>query len=338
MPARNARVIRTPTACGPVVAGMYVALTRPYRGTDPLIVPALSNASSLPLTIRANRPPSELLLGLVRWADQSKAKVYSTPCVRCSICVISTPACSPETKTLWPTLNDAAGPASSGPGPSMSTSSTAPGAPSPLAVFTTDQPASVPRSNPAFTNCWADATAAVPAQDAMIQVRLMRMVVPPANSAAVGRTDPPPLSDGRPDPGPQPAAGPAASPPILTPMSSAAPPAAAPVHTGWLERTRIVAADIKLAHSAFAMPFAVLGAFLAHPRDGSVGVFIGQLALVVACMVAARTWAMLFNRLADRRIDAANPRTARRALASGRLTPAQGWAAAGVAAAAFVAC
>lgn len=121
-------------------------------------------------------------------------------------------------------------------------------------------------------------------------------------------------------------------------MSSAAPPAAAPVHTGWLERTRIVAADIKLAHSAFAMPFAVLGAFLAHPRDGSVGVFIGQLALVVACMVAARTWAMLFNRLADRRIDAANPRTARRALASGRLTPAQGWAAAGVAAAVFIAC
>lgn len=98
---------------------------------------------------------------------------------------------------------------------------------------------------------------------------------------------------------------------------------------GILPVLRLVAADIKLAHSVFALPFAVLGAFLARttPWPGNVG-FAIQLALVVLCMVFARTWAMLFNRLADRSIDAANPRTSRRALASGRLSMRQGWAAA----------
>jgi 4-hydroxybenzoate polyprenyltransferase len=41
--------------------------------------------------------------------------------------------------------------------------------------------------------------------------------------------------------------------------------------------------------------------------------------LIVLCMVLARTWAMMVNRLADRRFDAANPRTARRVIASGTL-------------------
>jgi len=107
---------------------------------------------------------------------------------------------------------------------------------------------------------------------------------------------------------------------------------------------RLIATDIKLAHSVFALPFAVLGAFLARTtywpgtdaRSGAVW-FSVQIALVVVCMVFARTWAMLFNRLADRSIDAANPRTSRRALASGRLTPGQGWAAAAGSAALFMA-
>lgn len=86
-------------------------------------------------------------------------------------------------------------------------------------------------------------------------------------------------------------------------------------------RLAIVARDIKLAHSVFAMPFAVLGAFLARDADDPAARFAGQLALVVVCMVAARTWAMLVNRLADRRIDASNPRTAGRAFASGALGP-----------------
>ncbi|MBL8760556.1 MAG: 4-hydroxybenzoate octaprenyltransferase [Phycisphaerae bacterium] len=83
--------------------------------------------------------------------------------------------------------------------------------------------------------------------------------------------------------------------------------------------------DIKLAHSVFALPFAVLAAVAARPLNASWSTFAGQLALVVLCMVLARTWAMMVNRLADRAFDAKNPRTARRALASGTLSPRQGW-------------
>lgn len=103
---------------------------------------------------------------------------------------------------------------------------------------------------------------------------------------------------------------------------------------------RLIAKDIKLAHSVFALPFAVLAAFLAGPPAGSPAkawwTFLFKLLLVVACMVLARTWAMLVNRLADRRIDARNERTSRRVFASGQLSPRAGWLAAGVCAALFV--
>jgi len=112
-----------------------------------------------------------------------------------------------------------------------------------------------------------------------------------------------------------------------------------PIPANWnpgQDRPRAMAAipialsDIKIAHSVFALPFAVLGAFLVAPRspagDGILWPrFLGQLALVVVCMVCARTWAMLVNRLADRRFDADNPRTARRTFASGRLDARSGW-------------
>jgi 4-hydroxybenzoate polyprenyltransferase len=87
---------------------------------------------------------------------------------------------------------------------------------------------------------------------------------------------------------------------------------------------RVVAADIKIAHSVFALPFAVLGAFMAASWPGGAiewRSFAGRLALVVAAMVLARTAAMLSNRLLDRRIDALNPRTAGRAIPGGRLPP-----------------
>ena len=119
-------------------------------------------------------------------------------------------------------------------------------------------------------------------------------------------------------------------------MSTAAHAHVAPARTV-LDVARLVAADIKLSHSIFAMPFALLGAFLARTTEWPGNrAFAGMLALVVLCMVFARTWAMLFNRLADRKFDAENPRTVRRVLASGRMSAAQGWAAAGLAAAAFV--
>lgn len=95
--------------------------------------------------------------------------------------------------------------------------------------------------------------------------------------------------------------------------------------------------DIKVAHSVFALPFAVLAAFMAHEASGSDWrTFTGQLGLIVVCMVLARTWAMLVNRLADRRIDADNERTRRRALASGALSARDGLIFAAICALGFV--
>lgn len=75
---------------------------------------------------------------------------------------------------------------------------------------------------------------------------------------------------------------------------------------------------VKFTHSVFALPFALMGAWLA--ADGPPDAV--TLALIVVAAVAARTAAMAFNRLADRDIDAANPRTAGRELPSGKLSPA----------------
>ena len=73
---------------------------------------------------------------------------------------------------------------------------------------------------------------------------------------------------------------------------------------------------IKWEHSVFALPFALTGAVLAAsgwPAWRVVG-------WIVVCMVAARSAAMAFNRLADAQLDAANPRTATRALPMGTLS------------------
>ena len=87
---------------------------------------------------------------------------------------------------------------------------------------------------------------------------------------------------------------------------------------------RVIADDIKIAHSIFALPFAVLAAAMAAFAAGDGRIdwtdFAGQLALVVVAMVFARTAAMLANRILDRRIDADNPRTVGRAIPSGRLS------------------
>src|SRR5258707_3824159 len=75
---------------------------------------------------------------------------------------------------------------------------------------------------------------------------------------------------------------------------------------------------IKWEHSIFALPFALCGAMLAA---GGLPAW-RQLGWIVVAMVSARSAAMAFNRLADASIDAANPRTATRALPVGQLTPA----------------
>ncbi len=87
-----------------------------------------------------------------------------------------------------------------------------------------------------------------------------------------------------------------------------------------LAKLGALSADIKIQHSVFALPWAILSAVLAAARTRG-GMKFGQLALIVICMVTARTFAMLANRLLDAEVDAENPRTARRAIPSGRLSP-----------------
>jgi len=81
---------------------------------------------------------------------------------------------------------------------------------------------------------------------------------------------------------------------------------------------RVTLEMIKWEHSVFALPFALCGAMLAAGGFPT----IHQLVWIIVAMVAARSAAMAFNRLADASIDAANPRTSTRALPAGHLTPA----------------
>ena len=90
---------------------------------------------------------------------------------------------------------------------------------------------------------------------------------------------------------------------------------------------------IKFSHSVFALPFAVLATFLAARPERPSWI---QLGLIVLCMVAARSTAMTFNRIADVRLDAANPRTANRPLPAGRISRAAAWVFFGGACASFV--
>jgi 4-hydroxybenzoate polyprenyltransferase len=89
---------------------------------------------------------------------------------------------------------------------------------------------------------------------------------------------------------------------------------------------------IKFPHSVFALPFALLATFLAaRPQLPTWS----QVGLIVVCMVAARSAAMTFNRLVDLPWDAANPRTAGRALPRGTITSPAAWVFFGAACAAF---
>ena len=77
---------------------------------------------------------------------------------------------------------------------------------------------------------------------------------------------------------------------------------------------------IKFSHTIFALPFALLGFFLAY-LQGSSPFSLRLLLLVLACMVFARTAAMAFNRYLDRRFDSLNPRTSIREIPAGIVTP-----------------
>lgn len=108
-----------------------------------------------------------------------------------------------------------------------------------------------------------------------------------------------------------------------------------PDSTGWWHNVTLALSDIKIAHSVFALPFALLAAFAASAvtqtpalqtfdpsagGDAGWGTLAAQAGVVILCMFLARTWAMLVNRIADWRFDRENPRTAGRAIAAGRLS------------------
>ena len=79
--------------------------------------------------------------------------------------------------------------------------------------------------------------------------------------------------------------------------------------------------DIKIQHTVFALPFAVMSAFIASGGLPETE----KLAWIVVCMLGARSAAMAFNRIIDARFDAKNPRTQGRALPSGRVDKNSYW-------------
>ena len=90
-----------------------------------------------------------------------------------------------------------------------------------------------------------------------------------------------------------------------------------------LRHVRSLLELVRFSHTVFALPFALTSAALAWKREG--GFRWWQCVGILLCMVFARSAAMAFNRLADRRYDAANPRTAGRHLPAGLLAPSAVW-------------
>ncbi len=90
---------------------------------------------------------------------------------------------------------------------------------------------------------------------------------------------------------------------------------------------------VKLPHTLFALPFALLGVLAA---SRVTPLHVREVLLVIAAFTAARWVAMGFNRIADRQFDARNPRTSNRELPKGALTVGQAWVSVTIAAAAFL--
>jgi len=117
-------------------------------------------------------------------------------------------------------------------------------------------------------------------------------------------------------------------------MASAAPSRRTPRLRAYLELVRF-------SHTVFALPFAVMAALVAVRRGageaGTTGGVVRSAVGILVCMVAARTAAMAFNRLVDRTLDAANPRTAGRHLPRGDVAAGEAVLLVTVSSAAFIA-
>ena len=90
---------------------------------------------------------------------------------------------------------------------------------------------------------------------------------------------------------------------------------------GFLKEIKIIFTDIKIQHTVFALPFAVMSAFLAAEGIPE----LGTLMWILMAMFGARNAAMVFNRIADSKLDRLNPRTKDRALPAGKSTAGQYW-------------
>lgn len=105
-----------------------------------------------------------------------------------------------------------------------------------------------------------------------------------------------------------------------------------------MRKISVYASFVRFSHSVFALPFALTGALLALHRAGewSASVAGWRVLWIIVAMVAARSAAMGFNRLADASYDALNPRTSGRELPRGAMSRREAIAFVGVASAVFV--
>ena len=101
-----------------------------------------------------------------------------------------------------------------------------------------------------------------------------------------------------------------------------------------LARLRTYASFVRVSHSVFALPFALVGGLLAMRNTGFDWT---RVIWIVCCMVTARSAAMGFNRVVDAAFDARNPRTANREIPTGRMTRREGWLFVTVSSALFIA-
>ena len=99
-------------------------------------------------------------------------------------------------------------------------------------------------------------------------------------------------------------------------QSASLPPSPSGMSQGLVGKLRTTLEMIKFEHSIFALPFALVGAMLAVRGWPTWR----EVFWLIVAMVGARSAAMTFNRIADRKFDALNPRTRMRALPAGRLT------------------
>ena len=83
---------------------------------------------------------------------------------------------------------------------------------------------------------------------------------------------------------------------------------------------KIFAETIKIEHTIFALPFAILTCFITV--NGIPNIF--DFLLIILCMISMRTVAMLANRIIDRDVDRLNPRTKNRTLVTGKFSETSG--------------